>query len=326
MKIIMIGESANHAAKLVSRLDKGMAFLELPRDAASSDQYDADIAEDDVVITLRFSRPVGQAPKFKLLHVPGAGLDGIDMEALQPCTTVCNVFEHEIAIAEYVLLSMLDHEIGLTDMRRRFSDEPWGDVYRSRIPHGELYGKTLGLIGMGRISKAIAGRVQALGMRVVSSDVTGAAIPGLFDEFVSTDRLDDLLVQSDYVVVACPLTASTRGMIGKQRLSKMKPTAVILNISRAEIIDEAALFSALQENVIGGAVLDVWYRYPASDQEQVAPAHYPFHTLPNTVCTPHSSAWTTNLPNRRYAFIARNIQRLMGGEPLQNVVKPAHKV
>jgi len=321
MKIVMVGEAANHQSRLSARLPAGMEFLALPRDAAASEAWDGAIDADDVLITLRFSRPAGRSPAVRLLHVPGAGLDGIALDALHPATTVCNVYEHEIAIAEYVLLALLDHEIRLADMRARFAALPWADAYRGRVPHGEVHGKRLGLIGLGRIARAIAARAQAFGMRVAASDVAGAAIPGLVDEFLPAGRLDELLAQSDYVVVACPLTAATRGMLGARQLAAMKPTAVVVNVSRAEIIDEAALFQALERKAIGAAVLDVWYRYPAGDADDAAPSRYPFHTLDNAVCTPHSCAWTGQLPERRYAFVARNIERLLAGEPLQNVVR-----
>jgi len=99
---------------------------------------------------------------------------------------------------------------------------------------------------------------------------------------------------------------------------------VLVNVSRAEIVDEAALYAALRDARIGGAILDVWYRYPASEHDTAAPAGHPFWELPNAWCTPHSSAWTHQLPRRRYAVIAENVNRLVSGEPLRNVVRAAH--
>jgi phosphoglycerate dehydrogenase-like enzyme len=321
MKIIMLGEAADHRDALAAQLPTDCEFVALPREAAQSPEHDGVIAPDDVLITLRLFRPPGQMPTFRLLHVPGAGLDGIELEKLPPSVTVCNVFEHEIPIAEYVLLAMLESEIRLTEMRRRFAAQSWSDAYRHRVQHGELYGRTLGLIGMGRISRAIAQRAQAFGMRTVGSDPSGAAVPGLFDAFVPPDELDRLLEQADYVVIACPLTASTRGMIDARRLGVMKPSAVLINISRAQVADQGDLFAALRDRVIAGAVLDVWYRYPSAADDEVEPADYPFHELPNVVCTPHSCAWTAELAVRRYRFIAQNILRLIAGEPLLNVVR-----
>ena len=96
---------------------------------------------------------------------------------------------------------------------------------------------------------------------------------------------------------------------------------MLINISRAPIVDEEALYDVLSRRTIGGAVLDVWYGYPAGADDQVAPASFRFEGLSNAVCTPHSSAWTSRLPERRYAFIAQNIDRLVAGEPLLNLVR-----
>jgi len=321
MKIIMVGEAANHKDTLAAELPAGCEFIALPREASHSDEYDVAIGAEDVLITLRFSRPSGRVPAFRLLHVPGAGLDGIALDALPPSATVCNVFEHEIPIAEYVLLAMLESEIRLADMRRRFATQSWSEAYRHRVQHGEIHGKTLGLVGMGRIARAIAQRAKAFGMRTIATDPAGGIVPGLIDDFAPPGELDRLLGQSDFVVIACPLTETTRGMIGARQLARMKSSAVLINVSRAQIVDEGALFAALKDRTIGAAVLDVWYRYPASADDEVAPADHPFHELPNVVCTPHSCAWTANLAVRRYGFIAGNIRRLMAGEPLLNVVR-----
>jgi phosphoglycerate dehydrogenase-like enzyme len=320
MNIFMIAEAANHAGKLRAGLGEGWTIVPLPHDAAHSDSFDDRIGVGDIVVSLRFRRPGKRAPRFALLHVPGAGLDGIDFECLSEQTTVCNVFEHEIPIAEFVLGQMLEWEIGAAAMRRSFSPESWSQSYRSRAPHGELHGKTIAIVGFGRIGREIALRARAFGMRVTAVS-THADRDGLADRVVGPDALPAVLGEADYVALACPLNASTRNMIGASELAAMKETAVLINVSRAEIVDEAALFSALSENRIGGAVLDVWYRYPSSADEDVPPSSYPFHTLANAVCTPHSSAWTTRLPYRRYARIADNLERLRRGEPLSNVVR-----
>lgn len=321
MKIIMVGEAANHQDTLAAELPAACEFVTLPREAAHSGEYDTAIAADDVLVTLRFSRPPGKIPAFRLLHVPGAGLDGIALDTLPRSATVCNVFEHEIPIAEYVLLAMLESEIRLAEMRRRFVAHTWSEAYRHRVQHGELHGKTLGLIGMGRIARAIAQRAKAFGMRTIATDPQGSVLPGLIDDFAPPGELDRLLGLVDFLVIACPLNEATRGMIGAAQLGRMKSSAVLINVSRAEIVEQRALFSALRDETIGGAVLDVWYRYPTAADDEVAPADHPFHELPNVICTPHSCAWTAGLALRRYKFIAGNIRRLMAGEPLLNVVR-----
>jgi phosphoglycerate dehydrogenase-like enzyme len=319
MKIVLVGQAAEHEADLRAGLDQEHAIVALPREAAGSDRHDDVIDPDDVVVTLRWSRPDSRPPSFRLLHVPGAGLDGIDMTALRPETVVANVFEHETPIAEFVIARLLEWEIRAAAMQTSFGPAEWAEHYRHRTPHGEIHGKTLGIIGYGRIGRAMATRAAAFGVRVIAVD-DFATTDGTA-EVLPTARLSELLARSDYVVVSCPLTDETTGLIDAAALARMQRHAVLVNISRAQIVNEDALYSALREGGIGGAVLDVWYRYPTSSDDAVTPASRPFWELPNAWCTPHSSAWTRQLPGRRYAVIADNVNRLMSGEPLRNVVR-----
>jgi phosphoglycerate dehydrogenase-like enzyme len=321
MTIFLVGEAAEHEAELRAGLNEPQRIVALPREAAASPAYDGEFEPDDVVVSLRWTRPEGQVPRFRLLHVPGAGLDGVDQSALHPETLVANVFEHEGPIAEFVLARLLEWEIRAASMQAAFGPADWPAQYRQRTPHGEIAGKKLGVIGYGRIGRAIATRAAAFGVRVVAVD--DFAPPDGVAEVLPTVRLGELLSGSDYVVVSCPLTPETTGLIDAAALAAMPEHAVLVNISRAPIVDEDALYTALRERHIGGAILDVWYRYPSSSHDRLAPAARPFWDLPNAWCTPHSSAWTGELPRRRYAVIADNVNRLVAGEPLRNVVRAA---
>ena len=318
MKVVLIGDAGRQRDSLAALLPNH-DIVALPREAGASAAFDAEIAEDDVVVSLRFKRE-GAMPRFSLLHVPGAGLDGIDLHRLPAGCRVCNVYEHEAPIAEYILLQMLAWEIRPEAMR--FAASGWGDAHRNRKPHGELAGKTLAIIGFGRIGRAVAERARAFGVRIVALDRSLGSYASLVDERVPQSELLRLLGMADYVVLACPLTEATRGLIGEAELAAMRNAGVLINVSRAEIIDEAALYQAIEENRIGGAVLDVWYRYPTGADDNPQPAAFPFLDLPNVVATAHSSAWTTALPGRRYRVIAENIRRLAAGEPLLNQVWP----
>ena len=319
MRIHLVGEAAEHAADLEAHLKQPAQIAVLPAAAAHSDLHDDGIGADDVVVSLRFTRSGSTAPAFRLLHVPGAGLDGIDLAALHPGTAVANVFEHEIPIAEFVLARLLEWEIRAGAMQAAFDAESWPDAYRGRVPHGELHGRTLGIIGYGRIGQAIATRAAAFGMRVRAVD--DRAVRSAAAELLPQARLDEVLATADHVVVACPLTHATSGLIDRAALRRMRPHAVLVNVSRGPVVDESALFDALRDNVIGGAVLDVWYSYPRSAEDRPAPASHPFWELPNAWCTPHSSAWTRELTHRRYRAIALNIDRLLTGQPLTNLVR-----
>lgn len=330
MKILMIGEAAKSRDTLLAQLPSGIEVIGLPREAATSSSHDHLVGADDVLISLRFARREASPPNFRLLHVPGAGLDGVDFDSLPSGALVCNVFEHETPMAEYVMAAMLNHEIGYAKLCADFSRERWPDLYRSRVPHGELAGKTLGIIGFGRIGREVAKRAKAFGMKVIAAnrseidpDRDGPGQP-LIDQALPLTALDQLLTAADYVVVACPLTDSTHGLIDAAALSKMHRNAVIINVSRAQIIDQAALYDALSNERLGAAVLDVWWQYPTTCDDQPAPYALPFEQLPNVYATAHSSAWTKPLPERRYRLIAQNIRALMSGLPLTNVVYPLH--
>jgi phosphoglycerate dehydrogenase-like enzyme len=318
-KVYMVGEAGNYRDKLAAGLTgaaAGLDIVTLPREAALGANFDDLIGSDDILISLRLKRNGGPLPPVRLLHVPGAGLDGIDMTALADQTIVCNVFEHQAPIAEFVVASLLEWELRLVDLRRSFTADSWSDVYRQRVPHGELRGKTVGVIGHGRIGRAIADLVRPFGVEILAVD----AFPT--EGVWPVSRLPELLAAADYVVIACPLTSETEGLIGAAELTTMKSTAVIVNVSRAPIIDEGALYEALTGDRIRGASLDVWYRYPTSADDRVTPSERPFLDLPNAICTPHCAAWTRELMDRRYAVIASNISALLNGEPLVHQVRP----
>jgi phosphoglycerate dehydrogenase-like enzyme len=275
----------------------------------------------DVVLSLRFGRE--QAARFapRLLQLPGAGADGVDFALLAAGATVCNVYEHEIAVAEYVLAAILNHAIGYPGMIRDFTSAGFGRAYAARRQHGEIHGKTLGLIGYGHIGKLVARRAQAFGMRVHVVSRSGSAPEAERADTIA--NLHTMLQAADFVAIACPLTDETRGLIGRAELAAMKPTAVLINISRAAIVDEDALYDALASRRIGGATLDVWYQYPTAETPEPPPARHPFETLPDVHCTVHSCAWTREMIERRLAAIAANLRRLHFGLPLLNVIHPA---
>jgi phosphoglycerate dehydrogenase-like enzyme len=319
MRIHLVGEAADHEAELRQHLQTAFDLVALPADAASTSRYDETIEPDDIVVSLRFGRPGGQAPPFRLLHVPGAGLDGIDLDALHPSTAVANVYEHEGPIAEFVLARLLEWEIRAGEMQSRFTPRTWPDLYRGRTPHGEIRGRTLGIVGYGRIGRAIAARASGFETRILAAD--DVAGPDGVAQVLPTDQLDKVLAEADYLVLACPLTPATTGLIDRAALARMRAHAVLVNVARGPVVDQAALYEALRDGVIGGAVLDVWYAYPRSADDHPAPASHPFWELPNAWCTPHSCAWTRELPARRYRVVAENVDRLASGQPLTNLVR-----
>ena len=133
------------------------------------------------------------------------------------------------------------------------------------------------------------------------------------------DALDDVLRQADYLAITLSLNETTRGLIGARELALMKPTAVLVNVARAQIVDEDALYHALARKTIAAAALDVWYRYPTA-VGPTWPSRHPFHELPNVLMTPHLSGWTEGMLEARAKVIAENIGRVTRGEPPLNQI------
>jgi len=279
-----------------------------------------------VLETLAFNHEMAAAAKrLKLVQVPGAGLDRIDRSALSMGTALANAYGHEAGISEYVIGAMLalTRSFGRIDasLRRGTWESQWGVGGSPPPPWPELAGKTLGILGYGRIGQALARRALAFDMDVcaIRRDVRSSAADGL-SLLAGPDALEEVLRRADYLAVTLSLNDQTRGLVGERELALMKPTAVLVNVARAEILDEDALYRALREQRIAAAALDVWYRYPKS-AEPTFPAKRPFHELANVLMTPHVSGWTEGMLEARATLIAENIQRTARGEPPLNRIR-----
>ncbi len=290
-------------------------------DSSNREEMARGLLDADAMVSMKWSSDMPPAPRLRLLQLPGAGTDDIAFESVPARAAVCNVYEHEIGIAEYILSAMLQWVIGIPRMDAALRRGQWYGSHLSGPRHDELYGKAVGIIGYGRIGREVARRARAFGMRVIACSRT----PRNADEFVERvdmmDRLPALLQESDFVVLALPLEPSTAGVIGKRQLANMKPGAVIINVARGALIDERALFEACRDRRIGGAVIDTWFKYPARGDAVAEPSNLPFRELENVIMTPHASGWTEGLRPRRSRMIAENLDRLARGESLVNVVK-----
>jgi len=275
----------------------------------------------DVVISNSIGADEAARLRCRLVHVPGAGSEQIACPSLPSGATVCNVHGHEVPIAEFTLHAILEHFLQLWQYPARLDAAAWAGAYASRAQHDEADGKTVAILGFGHIGQEIARRARACGMHVMA--VTRSGKPGPQDrahECVAVSALDDVLPRVQVLVVCCPLDDSTRGLIGARQLALLPAQALLVNVARAEVVDEQALYEALRDKQLGRAVLDVWYQYPKKDGAPVNPSRWPLHELPNVRATPHISAMTPALLDRRYQFMAQNIVRLEQGQPLLNVI------
>ncbi len=320
MRIVFHGMNAGSFAEgFAALLEASHAIAVLPDVLGAGDH--AAYAAAEAVVGVAFNAGLPVPGGLRLFQVPGAGYDLVELGALPAGAALCNVFEHEHAIAEYVMTALLLRTVAIPRADADLRQGKWtfwagvGDA-----AHGELRGRTIGLLGYGHIGKEVAARARAFGMKVHAcnrSPVTGV------DRAWGLDGLHDLMGSADFVVSSLPLLPDTAGLVGAAALAAMRPDGVLLNVGRGGVVDEAALFAALKERRIGGAVIDTWYRYPAKAGEIARPAGLPFHELDNIVMTPHMSGWTRGTIGRQQAVMADNINRLARGDALRNVVRGA---
>jgi phosphoglycerate dehydrogenase-like enzyme len=284
------------------------------------------LAEIDVLVTMVLTREMGDAcTRLKLVQVPGAGLDRIERSAIPIGACLANAHGHENGIAEYVIGAMLalTRELARLDAALRRGDwqSQWAIGVAPPSAWPELGGKTIGVLGYGRIGRAVARRARAFDMKVcaVRQDVRRSN-----DDDVAflgpPEAIDQVIGRSDYVLISMPATAVTVGLIDRRRLGLMKRTAFLINVARAEIVDEDPLYEALVERRIAGAALDVWYRYPRAPG-LTPPATRAFHDLPNVLMTPHIAGWTDRMLEARAQLIAENIRRIAYRESPLHVVE-----
>lgn len=274
----------------------------------------------DVIVGNHLSPRQPTPTRVRLFHAPAAGTDNIDVKRLPPGAVLCNCFGHENAIAEYVMAALLARHVPLADADAGLRRGEWKYWAGSpTVTRSELGDQTIGLLGFGHIGKTIAARAKAFGMKVVVANRTPVAPSPLVDQAFGLDRLASFMAAADAVVASLPLLETTRGIVGVKELAAMRDGAVIVNVGRGPIIDEQALYDALKSGRIG-AIIDTWYTYPRPGTTTGTPGNLAFADLPNVVMTPHMSGWTSGTIRRRRQTVADNINRLIRGEPLENIV------
>jgi phosphoglycerate dehydrogenase-like enzyme len=298
-------------------VERRLAGLEL-RFLRDTNRLAEELADADAVVCHRLSAAdMARADRLRLVQAVSAGADGIDRDALPADAVLCNTPGAGRAIAEWVVMAMLllPREVLRfdRDLRRgvwhRFDDE------RLDLGEPELEGKTVAIVGFGDIGREVAGLSRALGARPLAFTRSPR------DGALPLGELREVLAKADFGVVAIPLRPETRGLIGARELEALGPQAYLVNVARGEVVDEDALFAALRDRTIAGAALDVWYRYPRARGDVVQPSRHPFHELDNVLMTPHVSGRSRRTTERRWRFIADQLERFSRGERLQNVIR-----
>jgi D-3-phosphoglycerate dehydrogenase len=256
---------------------------------------------------------IAAAPKLKVVARAGVGLDNVDIKAATEAgVMVVNApTSNIISAAELTIGHLLSIARHIPAANASLAAGEWK---RSKYTGAELFEKTVGIIGLGRIGALITTRLQAFGMNVVAYDpyVTAARAQQMGVQLLS---LDELLEQSDFITIHMPKTPETTGMIGAPQLKKMKKTAYIVNVARGGLIDEDALADALAKNVIAGAGLDVFVNEPPTDSKLLG--------LPNIVVTPHLGASTDEAQEKAGVSVARSVRLALGGELVPDAVNVA---
>ena len=323
--IVAVGDVARHpdprmAPDKILQSEFGATVSVVDRDKSSPEEFAAALARADVYITRKHKAGDPPVPNLRLLQVPATGFDGIEKAALPAGCAVCNVFGHDVGIGEYVLAAMLQWATRLDEQRATFREGQW--IFGPSAgagPHGEIFGTTLGILGYGHIGAAVAARARAFSVRVVTCSLTGAAHSGV-DHSYRRDELDAFLSGLDWLLISCPLNDQTKGFVDAGFLRKLPARCVVINVARAAITEEQALFDALSERRIGGAILDVWWNYPTASNPHPAPSSLPFLGLSNVLATPHVAVWSSGLIRRRWDAVVGNIRNLIGGGTLANRV------
>jgi phosphoglycerate dehydrogenase-like enzyme len=244
------------------------------------------------------------AEELRWVQALSAGVDFYDHDALRErgvlLTSAAGVHAEPMAEQTLGYLLLFEREI-LRGVRQQETGR-W-----LRYEGGELRGKTLGIVGVGAVGSRVAELAEVLGMTVLGTKCDPSTVPDAVDEVWAPDGLHELLVRADYVVVACPLTDETRGLIGREELGIKDDEGVLVNVARGPIVDEGALVEALQKGVVRGAALDVFETEPL-------PPDSPLWDLPNAVLTPHMAGSTPHKEHRLADLFATNLEAFHDGD------------
>lgn len=286
----------------------------------------SDSSLDDVEVLLRgpmpaasFDRLLSRCPRLRWVHSATAGVERVlTSEAAARGLTITNargVFSEPIA--EYTLMMILSVLRRLPELMELQRERTW-----QPLPAREMHQVTIGIVGLGSIGRTVARLALAFGARVIATrkepdaarDLTDP-IPDGMDRILAHDQLPELLAESDFVVLALPLTRETDRLMNGPRLARMKPGSWLINIARGQLVDQRALLRALRSGPLAGAVLDtIW--------EEPLPPSSPLWDAPGLIITPHTSWSSGRVLDRSIELFCENLQRYREGRPLLNLVDP----
>jgi len=305
-------------AWFVERLSREFPQLQIVQ-RANYDGAEEDLRDAEILFAISLGPDqLAAAPKLRWIHAPSAAVHHLLFaELTHSDVVVTNSREvHGTVVAEHVMGLIFALAKKIPQAVRLQQKHAWGqETMWNDGPHPrEIAGATLGLIGVGSIGGRVAEMASALGMRVLAvREHVEKGRPAGVEAVFPASALDEVLRQSDFVVLAAPLISATRGLIDADRLAAMKPDAYLINVGRGEQVDEAALLEALRARRIAGAALDVFQREPLPDDS-------PLWSVENLLITPHTGSITEKLWHRHYELFSDNLRRYVAGEPLRFMV------
>ncbi|MFW9845013.1 MAG: 2-hydroxyacid dehydrogenase [Candidatus Thorarchaeota archaeon] len=311
----LIEDILGDAAEVVYSNTKIESILEKGRDV-------------DIIASNRIPTELLQSDsRLKMLQTFAAGVDPIDFTALpeQSNIIICNSHINAAEVAEYAITLLFAVAKNTIPNDREIRKGNWMFAFGGPSPNIEIRNKTCLIIGLGSIGSEIAKRLIGFDVTIYAATRSGnAKHADLAEKLVKIDKVKHLVEETDFVILSLPHTPDSEGLVNEEFLSWMKPESIIVNVSRGPIIEEKALFDALQANKIRGAGLDVWWRYPKKWRGKGSPpSDLPFQELDNLVASPHRAGYSENTERQYFQFAGENILRFIRGETPLNIVDPS---
>ncbi|WP_046863833.1 D-2-hydroxyacid dehydrogenase [Microvirga massiliensis] len=281
------------------------------------DELQARVYEADVLVVSGLWRNelLRKADRLRFIQSISAGTDQFarDLIAAKGVRLASAQGANERAVAEHAMALILSLARQLHRVRDNQARAHWrGMIADRRQREQELGGRILLILGLGRIGSRLAALARTFDMQVIGVKRQSTPVAGV-EQIVPPERLLEVLPQADFVVLTCPLTPETEGLISRKQLEAMKPSSYLINVARGRIVDESALISALEQGMIAGAALDCFHEEPL-------PLSSPLWRMPDVIMTPHSAGETQRYESNIIDLLQENLARLYRGDPLKNQI------